>query len=487
MGLGVDFYVYALQVVPDGLDGRDNLYVGGIFAYAGGGSIICRGLARWNGAYWNRVGDVQGSVYGFPNGSTVMALESCIVDGAPSLVIGGRFDRTGGHICENFGVFAGCPPSVPYHAPCQYVPAGPPISGADDLSTNLTDDRTTLLLSNSVVYRWTHGNPAIAIPGPTGMLGVSFARPPRINRNGVIAASVTDLSGHLQGGVYLRDQWHIIPPPTAAPGWCELYGINSENVVVGSRAEQTGITYYEEGFTWHDGVLTVLTHPIAPVLRPRAINDLGVVAGVYPAGGSDTLPFVMHNGRLTTLPMPPGTSQASVYAINSQGQVVGSVRLNNCQPNCQIPVRWHRDQVTVLPLLPNDHRGIAYGINDRGEIVGFSHNMQQSGSVPWTPRAVLWRNGELIDLSLLVASDDFWHFPRAYAINNAGDILSIYGWLLLPTVAPVADINSDCVVDANDLLIVIVEWGRPDSAADINHDGTVDVNDLLLVIVNWTI
>jgi len=48
-----------------------------------------------------------------------------------------------------------------------------------------------------------------------------------------------------------------------------------------------------------------------------------------------------------------------------------------------------------------------------------------------------------------------------------------------------ADINGDGYVNISDLLIVIDQWGLPNSPADLNQDGIVDVSDLLIVVGNW--
>ncbi|MEE2907563.1 MAG: choice-of-anchor D domain-containing protein [Planctomycetota bacterium] len=50
-----------------------------------------------------------------------------------------------------------------------------------------------------------------------------------------------------------------------------------------------------------------------------------------------------------------------------------------------------------------------------------------------------------------------------------------------------ADVNQDGVVNVNDILLVIAEWGATDSPADVNDDGIVNVNDVLLVISAWTL
>jgi hypothetical protein len=47
------------------------------------------------------------------------------------------------------------------------------------------------------------------------------------------------------------------------------------------------------------------------------------------------------------------------------------------------------------------------------------------------------------------------------------------------------DINDDRVVNTADLLILLGEWGNPDSPADIDGDGDVDTADLLMLLGAW--
>jgi hypothetical protein len=47
------------------------------------------------------------------------------------------------------------------------------------------------------------------------------------------------------------------------------------------------------------------------------------------------------------------------------------------------------------------------------------------------------------------------------------------------------DVDGSGVVDVEDLVDVILQWGSADAAADINDDGVVDVEDLVLLILNW--
>lgn len=47
------------------------------------------------------------------------------------------------------------------------------------------------------------------------------------------------------------------------------------------------------------------------------------------------------------------------------------------------------------------------------------------------------------------------------------------------------DINDDRVVNTSDLLILLGEWGQPDSPADVDGDGDVDTSDLLMLLAAW--
>ena len=47
------------------------------------------------------------------------------------------------------------------------------------------------------------------------------------------------------------------------------------------------------------------------------------------------------------------------------------------------------------------------------------------------------------------------------------------------------DINDDRVVNTADLLILLGEWGNPNSPADVDGDGDVDTADLLILLGAW--
>jgi hypothetical protein len=75
----------------------------------------------------------------------------------------------------------------------------------------------------------------------------------------------------------------------------------------------------------------------------------------------------------------------------------------------------------------------------------------------------------------------------------AGDILNFAAHLQPADVGNFSrpgDVNSDGLVDADDLIAVILGWGpcaAPPSPcpADVDDNGAVDADDLILVILNW--
>ncbi|MDG2200838.1 MAG: hypothetical protein P8K80_06610 [Phycisphaerales bacterium] len=52
-------------------------------------------------------------------------------------------------------------------------------------------------------------------------------------------------------------------------------------------------------------------------------------------------------------------------------------------------------------------------------------------------------------------------------------------------IVPVGDSNLDRNVDIFDLLIIINNWGQPDSEFDQSGDGSIGVDDLLIILSNW--
>ncbi|MDG2292284.1 MAG: M14 family metallocarboxypeptidase, partial [Phycisphaerales bacterium] len=102
-------------------------------------------------------------------------------------------------------------------------------------------------------------------------------------------------------------------------------------------------------------------------------------------------------------------------------------------------------------------------------------------------------NFELNDVPNFEPTDEFRIRFTAEDIGNGSVIEAGVDGLLLQVV--ICDDNqTDCLADVagddglvnvNDLLFVIADWGQSGSPADIDGSGQVDVGDLLLVIADW--
>ena len=67
--------------------------------------------------------------------------------------------------------------------------------------------------------------------------------------------------------------------------------------------------------------------------------------------------------------------------------------------------------------------------------------------------------------------------------NESGRGGDIYSILLATGCA--ADVNSDGVVDIDDLFDVLSHWGEGAGTYDVNDDGTVDIDDIFAVLAAW--
>jgi hypothetical protein len=106
----------------------------------------------------------------------------------------------------------------------------------------------------------------------------------------------------------------------------------------------------------------------------------------------------------------------------------------------------------------------------------------------------LWQNGVVTDLNTLIAPGAGVHvaFPRKF--NAFGQIAGegwltfnarVVGLILTPACQPLGDLDFDCRVAQEDLVLLLNEWGKAASAADLNSDGIVNVVDFLLLLASW--
>lgn len=174
--------------------------------------------------------------------------------------------------------------------------------------------------------------------------------------------------------------------PEPGSEWSSATGINDSGNMVGYG--RYVVDYLEHGWINIDNHLIVIGGE-GQNSRANAINNRNVAAGAINVGGT-AYAFIWENNTIR-LAGTFGSMGSHAYDLNNKWrpQVVGSSR------NSEGLLRgflWERGVMYNLDALPEAEDSIARAINNRGQIVGTSGG-----------RGVVWQNGEVRDLNLLLA------------------------------------------------------------------------------------
>jgi probable HAF family extracellular repeat protein len=151
------------------------------------------------------------------------------------------------------------------------------------------------------------------------------------------------------------------------------------------------------------------------VFTVSGLNQYGEVVGTMTLPGDATWdPFLWDGEKLIDLGGFGGDHNWGNW-INEAGDVVGQGSF----PGDQIfhGFLWKKGKMTDLGLLPGDDYSDTTVINSRGQIVGGSGN-----SASLTSSAVLWVNGQIVDLNTLVTPGSGLTLSVAVYINDPGEI-----------------------------------------------------------------
>ena len=173
---------------------------------------------------------------------------------------------------------------------------------------------------------------------------------------------------------------------------------------------------------------------------------------------------------------------------------------------------WHNDSVEVY-IDPNADGGTTYDSNDKQLAQVWNDNGLYGVSsatpgvlhawaavaggysvemaIPWSSLGVTPASGAsaALDIGINDAVNGsrvgqlVWHGTASdYKDPSGFGLMSLSG---TPSSAKTGDINSDGVVNINDLSMLLSKYGSSDSAADLNHNGTVDIFDLSILVSNY--
>lgn len=270
-----------------------------------------------------------------------------------------------------------------------------------------------------------------------------------VNSAGVVAGFAVD-SGDPAAGVQATIWDGEEATALGTLGGTDSYAtaINDDGTVVGYSAFTEG-DFRSRPFSWSDGELTEL--PLLATGETGRAMNLNAAAVIV--GASDSAPFnlngltpshavVWENGKITDLGSLGGdTAQAT--GINAAGQIVGGSTLKPGQfqygPGNHA-VLWVDGKSTDLGTLAKGEFSLAVNINATGQIVGYaSHEAGDLTGDIGQLHAVLWNDGEILDLNEAIAPVDDLVLEFALDINDSGVIVVqgrvgtvVHSYLLTP-------------------------------------------------------
>lgn len=196
------------------------------------------------------------------------------------------------------------------------------------------------------------------------------------------------LSVLLTSAALAAPRYTVTEIPTLGGTRNSAYDLNNRGWVVGWSETGSGTG---RGFVWRerdDSLTTIGASGGHRDTTAYGINEAGQVVGYSRTYGIGTFrddAFVWQSGQLSPRGRPDGhTGHGYAYAINAQGESVGSTRKGayaGADPSADVA---RGGQVTALNVGPP---AVAWDINDRGAIVGQAGNalafLMDGGSTTW--------------------------------------------------------------------------------------------------------
>ncbi len=203
-------------------------------------------------------------------------------------------------------------------------------------------------------------------------------------------------------------------------------GINDDGVVVGaSKATEVGEFF---ACKWMDGEIVPLATP-GVRSSASAINKKGEIVGsAETVDRVDLQVATLWIGEELIFLGTLGGANSAALSINDRGQIVGvsllsgDVALGNEGSHAFL---WEAGVMTDLGTFPGGAFSLALDINNDSLIVGQSQNPDPNRDESRGRIAVLWANGEIINLNDRIRDDGGWTLISAVSIDDAGQIAGV--------------------------------------------------------------
>jgi probable HAF family extracellular repeat protein len=214
-------------------------------------------------------------------------------------------------------------------------------------------------------------------------------------------------------------------------GFSQAQQVNNEGQAVGTSQAADGTIH---AVVWSHGAISDLGTLGGPGSSTSSIgngiNDQGQIVG---DSQEDTIsnpllgfppffPTLWDRGSVAKLGGAPSYSfGGDAYSINNKGQVVGRIAVPDPKEGAVGHAYfWEAGVMRELGVPAGDDNSEANSLNERGQIVGDAG----VGFIFYSPdRALLWQNGEMIDLNTLIPPGSGYNLIKAFDVNARGEIV----------------------------------------------------------------
>ena len=195
--------------------------------------------------------------------------------------------------------------------------------------------------------------------------------------------------------------------------------------LLNDSGQVTGFSYNDsfaiDVFLWTKGNMQDLGGLGGTFGYPNYINNKGQVVGASNlAGDNRSHGFFWDGAKMNDLGSLNQSfrrnDNSEAIAMNEAGHIVGH---STYSFNVEHAVLWKDGQIIDLGTLPGDTCSVAWSINSKDQIVGFSG----TGYCGVPRHAVLWQNGQIYDLSNMLSVQG--SLTAAFYINDSGQIAAV--------------------------------------------------------------